>query len=101
MAVDPVTPLRLPVMLDVPAPTPVAKPPWIVATDCCDDAQLTSLVMSFVVLSEYVPVAFSCAEAPLPTVETPLIWMEASVAACVPTVTGLETLIVVEAVAEG
>jgi hypothetical protein len=43
------TPLRLAVMLAVPAATPLTEPPWTVATELCEDAQLTELVMSFVV----------------------------------------------------
>jgi hypothetical protein len=42
--------------------------------------------MSFVVLSEYVPVAVSCIDAPAPTVVVPFIWIAVNVAGGVLTV---------------
>ncbi len=51
IVVEPLTPLRLAVMLVVPALIPTVKPPWTVAIDCFDDTQLTVPVMSCVVWS--------------------------------------------------
>src|SRR5258708_31528117 len=45
------------VTVTVPVATPVATPPLTVATDVLDELQFASAVMSFVVLSLYVPVA--------------------------------------------
>ena len=56
--VDPVTPLMLAVMVEVPVATPVANPDEvIVATEGVADAQVTWLVRFCVELSEKMPVA--------------------------------------------
>jgi len=54
------------VIVDEPTPTPVAKPPVeIVATPVADELHVTLLVMTAVLLSEYVPVAVYCCVVPL------------------------------------
>ncbi len=68
-----VLPVRLPkaaVMVAAPAETAVASPlpELIVATDGLDEVQVTCVVMSCVVLSEYVPLAINCWVAPTETV---------------------------------
>ena len=51
--VDPVTPLSVALIVDVPVPTPVARPALvIVATDAVAEAHVTWLVRVAVVLSE-------------------------------------------------
>ena len=48
-------------MRDVPTATALARPmPLTVATDVFDDLQVTCVVMSQLVPSEYVPVAVNC-----------------------------------------
>jgi len=52
-------------MVVAPAETAVASPPELtVATAVCDEVQLTCVVKSLVVASEYVPVAVNCCVAP-------------------------------------
>src|ERR1700737_387443 len=54
------------VIVEEPAPTPVASPVLlIVAAAIFDELHTTEFVMSFVELSEYVPVALNCTVAPL------------------------------------
>ena len=49
------------VKTEVPAATPVARPDELtVATDFVPEVQVTDAVISFVVVSEYVPVAVNC-----------------------------------------
>src|SRR5208283_3469778 len=61
-----VTPLSAAVMLLVPTPTPVARPPAaIVATVVVAEVQVTDAVRFAVLLSLYVPVARNCCVAPL------------------------------------
>ena len=65
--VVPLTPLSVAVISDEPAVLPVASPPLvIVATDRLPEVQLTWLVRSAVLVSEYVPVALNCCVAPTP-----------------------------------
>jgi hypothetical protein len=53
------------VMVEVPAATPVARPlPLSVATEGLDEVQLTCVVISWLVPSEYVPVAVNCLATP-------------------------------------
>ena len=48
-------------MVDEPAATPVARPPLLtVAVGVLDEVQVTCVVISWVVESEYVPVAVNC-----------------------------------------
>ena len=59
--VEPVTPLSVALIVDVPVATPVASPAvLIVATDVVAEAQVTWLVRFCVELSEKVPVAVNC-----------------------------------------
>ena len=59
--VDPAMLPSVALMLDVPAATPVARPPAvIVATAVVADAHVTWLVRFCVELSEKVPVAVNC-----------------------------------------
>ena len=59
--VDPVTPLKVALMLLVPVLTAVARPPLLmVATDVVADAQVTCDVRFCVLLSLKVPVAVNC-----------------------------------------
>jgi hypothetical protein len=68
ITVEPVIPLRVALIVDVPLATPVARPALeIVATEVVADAQVTWLVKSCVDLSEYVPVAVNCSVKPLTT----------------------------------
>jgi hypothetical protein len=61
----PLTAPKVALMLDDPAPTPLASPVLvIVATAGADEDQFTWLVRSRVLLSEYVPVAWNCCVAP-------------------------------------
>ena len=57
------------VMVVVPVATPVARPVLAptVATDVLDEVQVTSMLISWVVPSEYVPVAVSCWATPTGT----------------------------------
>ena len=58
-------PLKAAVMVAVPAATPVARPLLtIVAVAVLDELQVTCVVISWVVDSEYVPVAVNCWVAP-------------------------------------
>jgi hypothetical protein len=53
------------VMVEVPAATAVARPlPLTVATEGLDEVQLTCVVISWLVPSEYVPVAVNCLATP-------------------------------------
>src|SRR5271166_5954489 len=64
--VDPVMPLSVALMVEVPVATPVARPAVvIVATDVVAEAHVTWLVRFAVELSEYVPVAVNCSVSPL------------------------------------
>src|SRR5271157_4074404 len=64
--VEPLTPLSVALIFEVPVPTPVARPAVvIVATDVVADAHVTWLVRFAVELSEYVPVAVNCSVRPL------------------------------------
>src|SRR5271169_670932 len=64
--VEPVTPLSVALTVELPTPTPVARPVVvIVATDVVAEAQVTWLVRLAVELSEYVPVAVNCSVSPL------------------------------------
>ncbi len=64
--VEPVTPLSIALIVEVPTPTPVARPALvIVATDAVAEAHVTWLVRFSVELSEYVPVAVNCSVRPL------------------------------------
>jgi hypothetical protein len=69
---NPVLPVVVPCKADiaaVPAPTPVASPEDVmVATAVLEEVQVTWLVMFWVLLSEYVPVAVNCWGAPAPIV---------------------------------
>ena len=63
----PLIPFSVAVISDEPAVSPVASPPLvIVATDGLPEVQLTWLVRSAVLVSEYVPVALNCCVAPTP-----------------------------------
>jgi hypothetical protein len=60
-AVLPEIPPEVAVMVEVPATTAVARPlPLTVATDVLDEVQVTCVVISWLVPSEYVPVAANC-----------------------------------------
>lgn len=49
------------IMVEVPAATPVARPVLLTdATDVLDELQMTCMVISWLVPSEYVPVAANC-----------------------------------------
>jgi hypothetical protein len=57
----PVLPLKAAVMVAVPAATPVARPLLLtVATDVLEEDQVTCMVISWLVPSEYVPEAANC-----------------------------------------
>ena len=59
--VEPVIPLSVALIVEVPAPTAVASPVLeIVATEVVAEAQVTWLVRFCVELSVYVPVAVNC-----------------------------------------
>lgn len=63
--VEPDLPLNVALMLLVPTPAPVAKPPEvIVATDVVADAHVTCAVRFCVLLSVNVPVAANCCVVP-------------------------------------
>ena len=52
---------ELAVMTEVPTVTPEARPVvFTVATDVVPEVQVTDAVISFFVVSEYVPVAVNC-----------------------------------------
>ena len=52
---------KVAVMMDVPTATAVARPMLLtVATDVFDDLQVTWVVISWLVPSEYMPVAVNC-----------------------------------------
>jgi hypothetical protein len=62
----PVTPAALALIWEVPWAAPVARPPAVmVATAAFDETQVAELVRSWVLPSEYVPVAVNCSEFPL------------------------------------
>jgi hypothetical protein len=64
--VDPVTPLSVALIDDVPVATAVASPLMvIVPTVFVADAQVTWVVTFLIELSEYVPVAVNCCVAPV------------------------------------
>src|SRR5260370_1121159 len=64
--VEPVIPLSVAEIVEVPVATPVARPSAvIVATEVLADAQVTLLVRFCVDLSEKVPVAVNCWVLPL------------------------------------
>ena len=64
--VEPLTPLSVALIVEVPGATPVARPAAvIVATGGVAEAQVTWLVRFCVVLSVKVPVAVNCCVAPL------------------------------------
>src|SRR5580698_2783626 len=64
--VDPLTVFKVALMVLVPTPTPVAKPPAvIVAVAVVPEAHVTEVVRFCVLLSLYVPVAVNCCVAPL------------------------------------
>ena len=64
--VEPVTPLSVAEIVEVPAATPVASPAALtVATAVSAEAHVTWLVMFCVVLSENVPVAVNCSVVPV------------------------------------
>jgi hypothetical protein len=68
IVVEPVSPASAALIVVVPAAKAEAKPPdEIVATAVFDDAQVTWLVRSPVVLSANVPVAVNCCVAPIAT----------------------------------
>ena len=65
---DPLTPLRLAEIVDVPVATPATSPlALIVATVCWAEVHVTSLVKTFVELSENLPTAMNCVVSPLAT----------------------------------
>jgi hypothetical protein len=88
----PLTPPKVAEMVVVPAAAVVARPVApIVATFAFEEVQVTCVVRSCVVASEYVPVAVNCCVAPTDTVgATGVTAMELSVGAAMVTFTAAD-----------